>query len=135
MTFASKICAIGCCNTALAFIFYFQSITSICSYIPRLLWLRLINVKLLLCFTVDVYLIDNKRDKKYKFEQFSLCYSMAFLKFQNYTKLARRIQFYKNFKIVIINAEFDRLCGLVVRVLGYRSGGPGSIPGTTRKKM
>jgi hypothetical protein len=29
---------------------------------------------------------------------------------------------------------FDGLCGLVVRVLGYRSGGSGSIPGTTRKK-
>jgi hypothetical protein len=29
---------------------------------------------------------------------------------------------------------YYRLCGLVVRVLGYRSGGPGSIPGTTRKK-
>jgi hypothetical protein len=28
-----------------------------------------------------------------------------------------------------------RLCGLVVRVLGYRSGGPGSIPGTTQKKI
>jgi hypothetical protein len=28
----------------------------------------------------------------------------------------------------------DRLCGLVVRVLSYRSGGPGSIPDTTRKK-
>jgi hypothetical protein len=28
----------------------------------------------------------------------------------------------------------DCLCGLGVRVLGYRSGGPGSIPGTTRKK-
>jgi hypothetical protein len=28
----------------------------------------------------------------------------------------------------------DRLCGLVVRVLANRSGGPGSIPGTTRKK-
>jgi hypothetical protein len=28
--------------------------------------------------------------------------------------------------------NYDRLCGLVVRVLGYRSGGPGSIPGTTR---
>jgi hypothetical protein len=28
----------------------------------------------------------------------------------------------------------DRLCGLVVRVLGYRSGGPGSIPGTNRKQ-
>jgi hypothetical protein len=26
----------------------------------------------------------------------------------------------------------DRLCGLVVRVLSYRFGGPGSIPGTTR---
>jgi hypothetical protein len=29
----------------------------------------------------------------------------------------------------------DRLCGLVIRVLGYRSGGPGSIPGITRKKL
>jgi hypothetical protein len=29
----------------------------------------------------------------------------------------------------------DRLCGLVVRVLGYRSGGPGSIPCTTKKKL
>jgi hypothetical protein len=29
----------------------------------------------------------------------------------------------------------DRLYGLVVRVIGYRSGGPGSIPGTTRKKV
>jgi hypothetical protein len=29
-------------------------------------------------------------------------------------------------------SKCDRLCGLVVRVLGYRSGGPGSIPGTTR---
>jgi hypothetical protein len=28
----------------------------------------------------------------------------------------------------------DRLCGLVVRVLGYRPGGPDLIPGTTRKK-
>jgi hypothetical protein len=29
----------------------------------------------------------------------------------------------------------DRLCGLVVTVLGYRSGGPGSIPGITKKKV
>jgi hypothetical protein len=28
----------------------------------------------------------------------------------------------------------DRLCGLVVRVLGYRSGGPDSIPGNYQKK-
>jgi hypothetical protein len=25
---------------------------------------------------------------------------------------------------------YDHVCALVVRVLGYRSGGPGSIPGT-----
>jgi hypothetical protein len=30
--------------------------------------------------------------------------------------------------------NMGRLCGLVARVLGYRSGGPGSIPGTTKKK-
>jgi hypothetical protein len=36
--------------------------------------------------------------------------------------------------IVLIYSVYDRLCGLVVRVLGYRSGDPGSIPGTTRKK-
>jgi hypothetical protein len=35
----------------------------------------------------------------------------------------------------LIYALIDLLCGLVVRVLGYRSGGPGSIPGTTRKKV
>jgi hypothetical protein len=29
----------------------------------------------------------------------------------------------------------DLLCGLVVRVLGYRSGDPGSIPCTTTKKV
>jgi hypothetical protein len=35
--------------------------------------------------------------------------------------------------VFVINGFYaDRLCGLVVRVLGYRSGGPGSIPGTTR---
>jgi hypothetical protein len=31
----------------------------------------------------------------------------------------------------IYKAGRDRLCGLVVAVLGYRSGGQGSIPGTT----
>jgi hypothetical protein len=37
--------------------------------------------------------------------------------------------------IITIIIIIDRLCGLVVRVLGYRSGGPGSIPGTTKKKV
>jgi hypothetical protein len=36
--------------------------------------------------------------------------------------------------LLLLLLWFDRICGLVVRVLGYRSGGPGSIPGTTRKK-
>jgi hypothetical protein len=38
-------------------------------------------------------------------------------------------------KIETINCAHesrDRFCGLVVGVLDYRSGGPGSIPGTTR---
>jgi hypothetical protein len=33
------------------------------------------------------------------------------------------------------DTRMDRLCGLVVTVRGYRSGGPGSIPATTRKKV
>jgi hypothetical protein len=37
--------------------------------------------------------------------------------------------------ILSIYIVVDRLCGLVVRVLGYRSGGPGSISDTTRKKV
>jgi hypothetical protein len=47
----------------------------------------------------------------------------------------------KTLFIIIVNVRFpddfglqDRLCGLVFRVLGYRSGGLGSIPGTTKKK-
>jgi hypothetical protein len=34
----------------------------------------------------------------------------------------------------VVVGYWDPLCGLVVRVLGYRSGGPGSIPRTTKKK-
>jgi hypothetical protein len=37
-------------------------------------------------------------------------------------------------KLNMVLTYIDRLCGLVVRVLGYRSGGPGSILGTTRKR-
>jgi hypothetical protein len=37
------------------------------------------------------------------------------------------------YEIIFVNMMInDRLCGLVVRILGYRSGGPGSIPGTIR---
>jgi hypothetical protein len=34
-----------------------------------------------------------------------------------------------------IEPIWDRLCGLVVRVLGYRCGGPGSIPALPEKKV
>jgi hypothetical protein len=37
--------------------------------------------------------------------------------------------------LYVMQKNVDRLCGLVVRVLGYRSGGPRSIPGTTKKKV
>jgi hypothetical protein len=37
-----------------------------------------------------------------------------------------------NWVLFRMGVKLDRLYGLVVRVLGYRSGGPGSIPGTTR---
>jgi hypothetical protein len=37
-------------------------------------------------------------------------------------------------ELISYMANEDRLCDLVVRVLGYRSGGPGSISGTTRKE-
>jgi hypothetical protein len=39
-------------------------------------------------------------------------------------------KFYPSFKV-----KSDRLCGLLVRVLDYRSGGPGSFLGTTGKKL
>jgi hypothetical protein len=40
-----------------------------------------------------------------------------------------------SFVLQHVDSLLDRLCGLVVRVLGYRSGGPGSIPETTKKKV
>jgi hypothetical protein len=40
-----------------------------------------------------------------------------------------------DFSFVLFSVLSDRICGLVVRVLGYRSGGPGSIPGTIKKKV
>jgi hypothetical protein len=56
-----------------------------------------------------------------------LSYSMAFrLRYWNLMSFIRIF--------VLIYPTDDRLCGLVARVLGYRFGGPGSIPGTTRKK-
>jgi hypothetical protein len=78
--------------------------------------------------------------------------SLKFIKTLHYIKLTctftRATYFVLNINILqlffnntFVTAIYERntdleepLCGLVVRVLGYRSGGPGSIPGTTRKK-
>jgi hypothetical protein len=38
-------------------------------------------------------------------------------------------------KFPVLCSEEDRFCGLVVRVLGYRSGGPGSILRHYQKKQ
>jgi hypothetical protein len=48
------------------------------------------------------------------------------------TKQTQRLIFHINYVLEWFLG--DRLCSLVVRVLGYRYGGPGSIPGTTRIK-
>jgi hypothetical protein len=40
-----------------------------------------------------------------------------------------------NFNFAIMYLRFDGPCGQVVRVLGYRSKSPGSISGTTKKKI
>jgi hypothetical protein len=44
--------------------------------------------------------------------------------------------FFEDIRLILILSTVcntkDHLCGLVVRVLGYRSRGPGSIPGATR---
>jgi hypothetical protein len=42
--------------------------------------------------------------------------------------------FWHEVKYKWLSTNINRLCGLVVRVLGYGSGGPGSIPGTTIKE-
>jgi hypothetical protein len=48
---------------------------------------------------------------------------------------SRKVLFfsYETAELWNLGVQNDRICCLVVRVLGYRSGGPGSIPGTIRK--
>jgi hypothetical protein len=46
--------------------------------------------------------------------------------------LANFLTFPFSFRFDTLNDGFDRLCGLVVRVPGYRSRGPGTISGATR---
>jgi hypothetical protein len=66
----------------------------------------------------------------YKWLSETLGLSIKLLQYIQCTYRIQHIYIY----IYIYRMGHDRLCGLVVRVLGYRSGVPGSIPGTTRKK-
>jgi hypothetical protein len=52
----------------------------------------------------------------------------------SYQKIQVWMVHVSKYDILHLVTHCDRLCGLVVRILGYRSGGPGSIPSTTRKK-
>jgi hypothetical protein len=55
---------------------------------------------------------------------------------RNTSPLTFRVESYKSSKRRAVGSllNIGVVYGLVVRVLAYRSGGPGSIPGTTRKK-
>jgi hypothetical protein len=64
----------------------------------------------------------------------SQCYDQSLLV---RTKQQILLEIWKIIALLIMSFHYhnDRLSGLVVRVPGYRSGGLGSIPGTTRKKL
>jgi hypothetical protein len=47
------------------------------------------------------------------------------------TTFIRKLRLICEFRVKT-SVECDRLCGLVVRVPGYRAGGPGSVPVATR---
>jgi hypothetical protein len=52
----------------------------------------------------------------------------------NDIKINIKSYFYRQLVLCLCFIYQDRLCGLMVRVLDYRSGGRGSIPATIRKK-
>jgi hypothetical protein len=54
------------------------------------------------------------------------------IKAKLYQTVTVKAQERNNTHLRLILGSYDCLCGLVIRVLGYRSRGPGSIPGTTR---
>jgi hypothetical protein len=65
---------------------------------------------------------------------FSVPCGSALYKFHCISNSETCLLILKNYSIIRTLASYDRHYDLVVRVLGYRSGSPGSIPGTTRKK-
>jgi hypothetical protein len=49
-----------------------------------------------------------------------------------YQRLSHLVAAFRGLHFYILSAQKDHLCGLVVRVPGYRSRGPGSVPGAAR---
>jgi hypothetical protein len=80
--------------------------------------------------TLRAWLFDKSRGRSSGPSSRLLCLARQHLKPTSEPMKTR----YGCFVIAVYGNSNDRLCGLVVRVLGYRSGGPGSIPGTTSKK-
>jgi hypothetical protein len=80
-----------------------------------------------LCFQVDEYTRQASRAQA----DFCLAPHDRNIMFLTYTRLCSFIS-----QNVVLRKPWpvvnDRLCGLVVRVPGYRSRGPGSIPGASR---
>jgi hypothetical protein len=66
----------------------------------------------------------------------ALCCLYGILKYSDFLRLfitqTKLLNYFNIFGVYM--PRNDRLCGLVVRVLGYISGGPGSIHGATTKK-
>jgi hypothetical protein len=56
------------------------------------------------------------------------------VKFYLHTPIYMFVERWKGTRVILLllMSFCDRLCGLVVRVRGYRSRGPGAIPGATR---
>jgi hypothetical protein len=80
----------------------------------------------------------NKRNTKFGVLRMDNLVTSSFLtplnpNFQSY-HFTRQFFFVESHFICKLYMYIECLCGLVVRVLGYRSEGPGSIPGTTGKK-
>jgi hypothetical protein len=77
-------------------------------------------------YTAHINLVESHKSRKRK-----VFMTLLFIR----QRCAVRYWSAENQKNLFLNYfRTHRLCGLVVRVLGYRSRGPGWIPGTSRKK-
>jgi hypothetical protein len=103
----------------------------LCRTVPRTEGTYCIGYLLLLQLDCPVYTCGQL---EYCDVTHALWYSMYFVLGEDSIYMAQNVNRCLYIISLLCNRAPDRLCGLVVRVVGHRSGGPGSIPGTTRKK-